>query len=209
MKEKIVVLNSGGFDSVCLCHWVRDNYPDAELHSLHFEYGNRNRIMETYCAKKVCRKLGMISHNVKIPKITWTRSTLYGRKHSDETGDAQYLEYRNLIFLSYAASLAQSIGSHKIFLAVIRPVEGHGYIDCSGEFFNNLEKVLSDAKISIETPFIDMDKWDFKEIAKRHHVTTNDFFSCNEPDLFGLLPCGRCPDCLAVEEFSEYLNETH
>ena len=85
MKEKIVVLNSGGFDSVCLCHWVRDNYPDAELHSLHFEYGNRNRIMETHCAKKVCRKLEMISHNVKIPKITWTRSTLYGRKHSDET----------------------------------------------------------------------------------------------------------------------------
>lgn len=199
MKEKIVVLNSGGFDSVCLCHYVRDQHPDAEIHSLHFEYGNRNRLMETHCAKKVCKKLDMIYHNVRLDPIRWTASTLYGRKHSDPDGDAQYLEYRNLIFMAYASSLAQGIGSKKIYVAVIKSIPGHEYIDCTGEFFNNLEQVLKDSDIKIETPFIDMDKWDFKDIARQHNITPADFFSCNEPTL-KIFPCGKCPDCLALEE---------
>lgn len=197
--DKIVVLNSGGFDSVCLCHYVREQFPDAEIHSLHFDYGNRNHLMENHCTKKVCKKLGMINHVVKIPPIKWSSSTLYGRKSSDSFGDNQYLEYRNLIFLSYAASLAQSIGSHHIYVAVIKPFLGHEFIDCKGEFFNSLEEVLKDSDIKIETPFIDMDKWDFKNIAWKNNITPKDFFSCNEPVL-GIFPCRKCPDCLALEE---------
>lgn len=197
--KKIVVLNSGGFDSVCLCHWVRDNNPDAEIHSLHFEYGNRNHLMETNRAKRVCKKLNMINHVVKLKPIKWSQSTLYGRKTSNEYGDEQYLEYRNLIFMSYASSLAQSIGSTVIYVAVIKSFDGHEYIDCKGEFFNALETVLKNSHIEIKTPFIDMDKWDFKEIALKHNITPKDFFSCNEPVL-GVLPCKRCPDCKALEE---------
>lgn len=197
--EKIVVLNSGGFDSVCLCHYVRENHPDAEIHSLHFEYGNRNRIMENHCAKKVCKKLNMVHHKVRLDPIKWSKSTLYGHKTSNDFGDEQYLEYRNLIFLSYAASLAQSIGSHSIYVAVIKPIDGHEFIDCSGKFFNNLEVVLEDAEIEIKTPFIDMDKVDLQCVVNAHNITPADFFSCNEP-ILGVLPCERCPDCLALQE---------
>lgn len=37
--EKIVVLNSGGFDSVCLSHEIDFENPDAHITDLFFDWG--------------------------------------------------------------------------------------------------------------------------------------------------------------------------
>ena len=45
---KIVTLNSGGFDSVVLAHYLRAQYPEAEIHCLFFDYGQRSKNLEHY-----------------------------------------------------------------------------------------------------------------------------------------------------------------
>ena len=49
--EKIVALNSGGFDSICMLHLLRDNYPSHEIKTLFFDYGQTMVEEEFTCAK--------------------------------------------------------------------------------------------------------------------------------------------------------------
>ena len=100
--SKIVVLNSGGFDSIVLVNYVCNIFPYSEVHSLHFNYGENNLEQQNRCVDKVCDKLGIVNKKIELPKFDWTTSEFYenGEYHYDK----QYLEYRNLIFLSYAIS---------------------------------------------------------------------------------------------------------
>ena len=116
--RKIVVLNSGGFDSIVLLHEVCDSYKNATIHSLHFNYGEINSEEQDKCVDNVCKKLGVEDVRIQIPKLSWTKNKFYDNDKLEY--ESQYLEYRNLIFLSYAVSYAQSIGADKIYLAILK-----------------------------------------------------------------------------------------
>ena len=106
-KTKVIVLCSGGFDSVVLMHHVREMLGyDEEIYALFFDYGQRNVAMGRECSKKVALKLKAKWKDVKLPKFNWTSGEFYANENG---GESPYLEYRNLIFLSYAFSIAQSI----------------------------------------------------------------------------------------------------
>ena len=66
--EKIVVLNSGGFDSVVLMNCIHNWFPNAKIHSLHFRYGARNGEQQLKCVEKVCKKINAISQVIDLPK---------------------------------------------------------------------------------------------------------------------------------------------
>ena len=42
MSKPVVVLNSGGFDSTVLLHYVKEVEEDSLVYSLFFEYGQRS-----------------------------------------------------------------------------------------------------------------------------------------------------------------------
>lgn len=130
--SKIVVLNSGGFDSIVLMNYLKTIQGENEIYSLHFLYGARNEEEQLRCVNKVCEKLGAHNKVITLPKFEWTNSSFY-EKDYDIKG--QYLEYRNLIFLSYAISYAESIGAEKIYLATLTP---QGYTDTSNLFLMDL-----------------------------------------------------------------------
>ena len=115
--EKIVVLNSGGFDSIVLMNCIYKTQPDAEIHSIHFHYGARNEKQQQACVDKVCEKCSAKNVVINLPKFDWTSSDFYGDSYDYKS---QYLEYRNLVFLSYAISYAESIGAKKIYLAILK-----------------------------------------------------------------------------------------
>ena len=50
--EKIVALNSGGFDSIVMLHRLRDKYPTTPIYTLFFNYGQFTVTEEYRCAKK-------------------------------------------------------------------------------------------------------------------------------------------------------------
>ena len=60
--RRLLCLCSGGFDSVVLLHNIRDNFPEAEIHTLFFDYGQGTAKYERECSKKVSEKLNCIFH---------------------------------------------------------------------------------------------------------------------------------------------------
>ena len=196
MKEKIVVLNSGGFDSVVLLHDVVYDNETSEVHSLHFTYGELNRKSQNKYVDKVCKKLGVVNKKITIPKINWSSNKFYDKGVLEF--NSQYLEYRNLIFLSYAVSYAQSIGANKIYLAVLK---SHGYCDTSKEFIEGLNQSIKESGITIFAPYSDLEKNNLWCRANLFGIKDGDFVSCDCKK-----PCGVCGDCNEIKAYLEYLS---
>lgn len=198
--SKIVVLNSGGFDSIVLMNYLHYILGEDEIYSLHFLYGAKNEMQQRECVKKVCEKIGVIEDKViQLPKIDWTKSDFFNEGYNKET---QYLEYRNLIFLSYALSYAEAIGAEKVCLALINLYD---YPDTSIPFLQGLNSFSELNGIAIDAPFIYDNKMRLGHIAKYLNITEDDYFSCDVPDVNGR-PCGKCADCLALREIKEKLS---
>lgn len=187
-KENIVVLNSGGFDSVVLMNTLRGCFPDDTIHSIHFHYGARNEAQQQKCVDKVCKKVNAENIVIDLPKFTWTKGEFYNKGYKKET---QYVEYRNLVFLSYAISYAESIGAKYIYIAL---VGGCMYEDDNLQFVRDLEKTISMSGIKIEAPFLDYNKEELVGFALDADLKEDDFFSCDDPKDDGT-PCGKCSDC--------------
>lgn len=196
---KIVVLNSGGFDSVTLMKYLYTVQEEREIHSLHFLYGARNTYQQERCVDKVCKEVGAVNLKTTLPPIVWTKGEFYQSGYEQEK---QYLEYRNLIFLSYAASYAESIGAEKIYVAFLNQ---HDYPDTTVEFLRGMNSFLELNGISIDAPFIFDNKTRVGHIAKYLGITEKDYFSCDNPKVNGE-PCGECADCKALEEIRKKLS---
>lgn len=195
---KAVVLNSGGFDSIVLLHYLKKVYePEAELYSLHFLYGAPNEKMQFICAENCCKELGINSKIVKLPKIDWTQHDFYTGKQFYTN---PYLEWRNLIFLGYAASYAESIGAEKIYVAFTNPADNR-YPDTNLDFINGLNYFLNLNGIDVDAPFIcDANRVTY-HWGKYFGITDEDFFSCDSP--VNEKPCGNCEKCKKIIDFHE------
>lgn len=205
-NKKAIILNSGGFDSVCLVHKLMEEYKAEELISLFFIYGQRNVSKERDMSQKVANKFGIKHIEIELPKFTWDSTSLLFNETEDCTNvEGQYLAMRNLIFFSYATSLAESTGCDYIYSAIL---EGGTYSDTTEEFVNNFYTLVKDStNINFETPFIDLDKPDLLPIVRRHGIDVKDFFSCNIPNELGE-PCGKCGDCTCLEDLYKEVQST-
>lgn len=196
--SRIVVLNSGGFDSIVLMNYLHTVYGEENIHSLHFLYGANNEEQQLRCVNKVCEKLGAVNKVIQLPPIDWTRGKFFTDSEYQES--SQYLEYRNLIFLSYALSYAEAIKADRIYLAFINNSQ---YPDTSVEFLQGLNYFCRPASgISIDAPFIHDSKYRLAHIAKYLGITPEDYFSCDKPKSDGS-PCGECLDCETLVEVME------
>ena len=188
--EKVVLLNSGGFDSIILYHELKSK--GLQVESLFFNYGQRNLEQEKACALRADPNL----KEVTLPAFSWSSSVLVDASNKDSS--SQYLEFRNLIFLSYALSYAESIGAKSIYVAMLK---SHGYKDTSETFlrlFNELSSQCGD--IHLIAPYQEYAKPDLFSRAIEYGVIYSDFFSCNVPNSSGK-PCGVCPDCVTLIDF--------
>ena len=196
--SKIVVLNSGGFDSIVLMNYLHTIQEENEIYSLHFLYGANNEKQQLECVNKVCEKVGAVNKIIQLPPIDWTQSKFFESEGYESK--TQYLEYRNLIFLSYALSYAEAIGADKVYLALLNICD---YPDTKLEFLQGLNSFCEPASgITIDAPFIFDNKVRLGHIAKYLGVTEDDYFSCDVPTAEGK-PCGECADCLALKEIAK------
>ena len=193
--SKIVVLNSGGFDSVVLMNYLHTIQEEDEIYSLHFLYGANNEKQQLKCVNKVCEKVGAVNKVIQLPKIDWSHNDFFNPEGYDK--QTQYLEYRNLIFLSYALSYAESIGADRIYLALLNH---NDYPDTTIEFLRGLNSFCEPASgIVIDAPFIYDNKVRLGHIAKYLNIKEDEYFSCDVPTPEGK-PCGECDDCKSLKE---------
>jgi 7-cyano-7-deazaguanine synthase len=202
---KAVVLLSGGLDSaVTLAIAISEG---AEVTAVSFRYGQRHT-KELGSAEAVCRHYG-IEHRVIDIDLSSFRSALtdknikvpFDRKGKLDTEiPSTYVPARNIIFLSIAAGLCESIAAETIYIGV-NSVDYSGYPDCRPEFFKTFRKMLeagtkagTEGKApEIRTPIIDLSKAGIVRKGKELNAPLHLTWSCYEGDDKA---CGRCDSCM-------------
>ena len=210
---KAVVLLSGGLDStVTLAAAIKDG---MEATAVSFRYGQRHT-RELDSAAAVCRHYGIDGRVIDIDLSSF-RSALtdngievpYDRKgelHAEIP--ITYVPARNMIFLSIAAGVCESIGAEAMYIGATA-VDYSGYPDCRPEFFESFSETLAKGTkagtegkaIEIRTPIIDLSKSEIvkkgKELGAPLHLT----WSCYEG---GEKACGHCDSCrIRLKGFEE------
>lgn len=204
-RKKVVVLCSGGMDSVACLHETARNH--QAVHSLSFHYGSKHNGREIPFARLHSEKLGIPHSVVRLDFIAEQfESALLAKGgeipkgHYEEQSMKQtVVPFRNGIMLSIAAGFAESKGADA--LAIAAHSGDHAiYPDCREGFMAAIADAIrlgTYAGIEVLRPFIAMDK---SRIAARGAELGVDFSQTWSCYVGGQTHCGECGTCVERRE---------
>jgi 7-cyano-7-deazaguanine synthase len=202
---KIVVLCSGGMDSVTALHWARRHHEVVAV--LSFDYGAKHNQREIPFAIEHARLLGVPHHVITLDFVNrFFASTLL--KSGGEVPEGHYeattmkqtvVPFRNAIMLSVATGFAESRGAEGLVVAA------HGgdhaiYPDCREDFMRAMGDAMRHgtyARVGLLRPFIAFDKAQIAAEGARLGVDYARTWSCYKG---GEIHCGRCGTCVERRE---------
>lgn len=208
--KKAVVLLSGGLDSSTALFLAKKK--GYKVNCLVFDYGQRHK-KEIISAKKIAVAAGCKYKIIKI-RLPWKGSSLLEKKSKLPERKkikgipSTYVPARNLIFLSFALSFAESQKAQAIFIGA-NQIDYSGYPDCRKEFYQALKNVIKKGtkagvegkSVNILTPLINKTKSEIIKLGMNLGVPYQLTWSCY---LGGKLPCGKCDSCkLRAKGFKE------
>lgn len=201
MKKAVCIL-SGGMDST-LCAY-KAKFEGYEIIALHFDYNQRTMEREREAFFQICDELKVAKKVVlnvdficKIGGNSLTDRNLEIRKSGlDDEIPNTYVPYRNGIFLSIAAALAQKEGASVIFIGVVEE-DSSGYPDCSNEFIKSIENSINlgtkaNPEISIKRPLVNLTKAQIVKESLELGVKLELTWSCYQNNKKA---CGVCDSC--------------
>jgi 7-cyano-7-deazaguanine synthase len=214
MKEKAVVLLSGGLDSAVTLYMAGKAGYDCRC--LVFDYGQRHK-KELALAKKIARAAGADITVVKLD-FPWKGSSLTDRKEKlplrrslgaiKSSGvPSTYVPARNTVFLSVAASFAEAIGARAIFIGA-HSQDSSGYPDCRKEYLDAFALALRlgtkaglEGQLKLKFPLIKRSKADIIRTGASLGVPFGLTWSCYAGEKE---PCDSCDSCvLRAKGFKE------
>lgn len=211
-----VVLLSGGLDSSTAL--ARTIERGCEVVALTFSYGQRHS-KELRSARRIADHYGVQRHitvDLDIGKYmdsSLTQTSMHlptgiDRKDEQPSSPNTYVPARNIIFMSIAAAIAESVGAGRIVIAV-NSVDFSGYPDCTPRFVDAYQKMLEvgtkcgvDGKaVLVDAPLLEMSKAAIVREAVRLGVPLDLTWSCYAGSDKA---CGICDSCrLRLKGFSE------
>ncbi len=209
---KAIVLLSGGLDSATTLAIARDR--GFACHCLAFDYGQRHAV-ELHAARLVADQLhaesfrivkvdlrsiggSALTADIAVPKDRSTHDLTHGIP-------VTYVPARNLIFLSIASGLAESLGADHLFIGV-NAVDYSGYPDCRRPFIDAFEKTVAlgtragveGHPFRVHTPLVDLTKADIIRtgagLGVNYALTTSCYDPSTAPD-HTPIACGHCDSC--------------
>jgi 7-cyano-7-deazaguanine synthase len=205
MKKQVVVLVSGGMDSVSALHEA--NQAHKVVGAVSFDYGSKHNHKEIPFAAFHCARLS-IPHRI-IPltfvgelfksDLLASGGAIPDGHYGEQTMKQTVVPFRNGIMLSIAAGFAESIEAQALVIAA--HAGDHAiYPDCREDFMKVMGEAIrlgTYAHIEILRPFIRLTK---AEIARRGHELGVDFsktWSCYKG---ASIHCGICGTCVERRE---------
>ena len=201
MKKAVVIL-SGGMDSTTAAFIAKKE--GYSIIPVHFNYGQRTEKKELESFNKICDFLKIQNrYIIDIPFFKQIGASALVDKNIDVPTDGikpgipiTYVPFRNGIFLSIAAAIAEKEKAEAIFIGVVEE-DSSGYPDCREEFINHMQKAINagtkpETKIEIKTPLIHLKKEDIVKKAIEVGVPLELTWSCYKEEDEA---CGVCDSC--------------
>ncbi len=202
--ELVIVLVSGGMDSLATAAIANENY--SRMAFLHLNYGQKTEKKELECFEKICdfyhikkefRKIIDISFLSQIGGSSLTDSKIEVKTYKGDTPEIpdSYVPFRNTHIISMAVSWAEVIGAKKIFIGAVFE-DSSGYPDCRPSYYKAFNELIKqgtkNGDIEVVTPVIYLKK---EEIVKKNldlKAPIQFTWSCyKNPDI----ACGTCDSC--------------
>ncbi|MEY2879735.1 MAG: 7-cyano-7-deazaguanine synthase QueC [Verrucomicrobiota bacterium] len=202
---KVVVLCSGGMDSVTALHWARRGH-DVRA-ALSFDYGAKHNAREIPFAREHAAALGVRHETIALDFVArlfasdlLTSGGAIPDGHYEEKIMRQtVVPFRNAILLSIACGFAESAGAEGLVIAA------HGgdhaiYPDCREEFMRAMADAMrlgTYAGMQLLRPFIALNKAQIATEGARLGVDFARTWSCYKG---AAVHCGTCGTCVERRE---------
>ena len=216
-KNAAMVCFSGGQDSTTCLFWAKKHFQHVE--TVCFTYGQKH-IKEVEIAKAIAHEaqvpfqiidVSLISQLAGNCSLTNSSIPMEDEIPQDATFPNTFVPGRNLIFLSFAAILAQGKGIYDLVTGVSE-ADYSGYPDCRESFISSLNQTLNlaiDEKFTIHTPLMYLDKSEVWELSDQLGVF--DYVREHTLTCYNNIPgegCGHCPACkLRKAGLDKYLKQ--
>ena len=200
--KKAICILSGGMDSTLTSYIAKnDGY---EIIAVHFNYGQRTQDRELKAFRDICEDLKILEkYEIDIPFFTQIGASALTDKTIDvptngiEAGvPITYVPFRNGIFLSITAAIAEKEGASAMYIGVVQE-DSSGYPDCTDEFIDKMKKAINqgtkeDTHIDIITPLVHLTKAQIVQEAIKLNVPLEHTWSCYKEENEA---CGVCDSC--------------
>ena len=202
---KVVVLCSGGMDSVTALHWAKREH--TVVAAVSFDYGAKHNPREIPCAAVQAALLGVRHELITLDFVNrlfasdllQSGGAIPDGHYEAETMKKTVVPFRNAIMLSIAGGFAESAGAEGLVIAA------HGgdhaiYPDCREDFMRAMGDALrlgTYAGVQLLRPFITMNKAAIVTAGTTLGVDFARTWSCYKG---GDVHCGKCGTCVERRE---------
>ncbi len=200
--KKAVCIMSGGMDSTLSAYMMK--YEGYEIIAVHFNYDQRTQTKELSCFESICEALDVSAKYVLDLDFfaQLGASALTDKSIDVPTGGIEegvpvtYVPFRNGIFLSMAAAIAEKEGASVISIGVVEE-DSSGYPDCRESYIQAMQNAINlgtkeETNIEIKMPLVHLKKSQIVKEALALRVPLELTWSCykNEDKA-----CGVCDSC--------------
>jgi len=200
--KKAVVILSGGMDSTTATFIAKKE--GYEIIPLHFNYAQRTEKRELKSFNDICDYLNLENrYIIDIPFFKQIGASALVDESLEVPTDGikpgipiTYVPFRNGIFLSIAAAVAEKEKAEAIYIGVVEE-DSSGYPDCRETFIKNMQNAINsgtkpETNIEIKTPLVHLKKEDIVKKAVEVGVPLELTWSCYKEEEKA---CGVCDSC--------------
>jgi 7-cyano-7-deazaguanine synthase len=200
--KKAVCVMSGGMDSTLSAYMMKAL--DYDVIAVHFNYDQRTQKKELECFNEICDQLKVeekyaldLDFFKKLGASALTDKSIEVPTGGIEEGvPVTYVPFRNGIFLSMAAAIAEKEGAEVICVGVVEE-DSSGYPDCRESYIKSMQDAINlgtkdETKIEIKTPLVHMKKSQIVKEALSMDVPLELTWSCYKNEEKA---CGVCDSC--------------
>lgn len=209
--SKVVCIISGGMDSALSAKIAQNE--GHEIVALHFNYGQRTEAKELECFRKIAASVGTFkSYEIDLPFFEQIGASALTDKNIEiPTGGIEegvpvtYVPFRNGIFLSIAAAIAEKHGAEALYIGVVEE-DSSGYPDCRASYIKQMQKAIKlgtkeETSVEIKMPLVALKKSQIVQKSLELSVPLEHTWSCYQEENEA---CGVCDSCrLRLNAFEE------
>jgi 7-cyano-7-deazaguanine synthase len=202
INKKAVCIMSGGMDSTLSAYIMKDR--GYEIIAVHFNYDQRTQTKELNSFNNICDALNVKEKYIldldffkHLGASALTDKTIDIPVDGVEEGvPVTYVPFRNGIFLSMAAAIAEKEGASVISIGVVQE-DSSGYPDCRADYIKSMQNAINlgtkdETDITIDMPLVHLLKSQIVEKSLELNVPLSLTWSCYQNESKA---CGVCDSC--------------